>query len=425
MIRVLHLLLLLAAVFGMSLVAQAQSVAADHHSLDILVADAKAFNPELKAGEARWQAFVNRAQQAGTLDDPMLMFKIQNALIRAPLGFDRDSMTAKVIGISQMVPFFGKRDLARRSAELDAEVSRWRFEERKIELERMVRESWYQLYAIDRSLEIVERNIVLLDDLVTLAETLYGVGDALQLDVLRAQLERSKMEGLRISLHQQRQSLEARLNTLAFRPVTVTIPTIPATELTVIAYDAADLERLAEQHRPLWRGLQVEMEKARVASSLAQKENYPDFTFSLEYMQREAAMGDEGFDMYSAAVSFNLPVQRQRRQAMVAEADSEKRTAVQEIERVRNEIRFGIADGLARLERNRRLTELYQGGIISQAEVTLDASLAAYRVGQKEFMKVLESQMALFSYQQDYYEAVAEHEMVLAQLEALVGTPLP
>jgi outer membrane protein TolC len=424
MIRPIHLLLL-AGVFGISLAGQAQLVAADHPSLDSLVAEAKALNPELKAGEARWQAFVSRAQQAGTLDDPMLMFKIQNALIRAPFGFDRDSMTAKVIGISQMVPFFGKRDLARRSAELEAEVSRWGYEERTIELERMVRESWYQLYAIDRSLEIVERNIFLLDDLVTLAETLYGVGGGLQQDVLRAQLERSKMEGMRISLQQQRQSLEARLNTLAFRPSTVTIPTIPATELTVIASDAADLEKLANQHRPLLRGLQVEMEKAGIARSLAERENYPDFTFSLEYMQREAAMGDEGFDMYSAGVSFNLPVQRQRRQAMVAEADLEKRTTVQEIEMLRNDIRFGIADGLARLERNRRLAELYQGGIIPQAEVTLDASLAAYRVGQKEFMNVLESQMALLNYQQDYYQTVTEHEMVLVQLEALVGRRLP
>ncbi len=423
MIRIFHQLLL-AAVCCLPLVAQAQSVADDQLSLDRLVAEAKALNPELKAGEARWQTFISRARQAGTLDDPMLMFKIQNALLRFPLNFEHDVMTAKVIGISQMLPFFGKRDLARRSADLEAEVSRWSYEERKIELERMLRESWYQLYVIDRSLEIIERNIVLLNDLATAAEALYGVGGGLQQGVLRAQLERSKMEGQRISLRQQRQSLAARINTLAFRPPTLAVPLIPMLEITVISRKAEELEKLAEEHRPLLRGLQLAMEKAQVGRSLAEKEKYPDTTVSLEYMQREPAMGEPGYDMYSAAVSFNLPVQQQRRQAMLAEAESEKLMAVQEIEVVRNEIRFGIADGLARLERNRRLIELYQDGIIPQAEINLEASMASYRVGQNEFMNVLESQMALFSNQQEYYEAIAEHEMVLVQLEALVGLRL-
>ncbi|WP_305042796.1 TolC family protein [Geoalkalibacter sp.] len=423
MVRILQLLLL-AALFAPGLSAQAQTAGESLRSLEDWVAQAQAHNPELKASEARWEAFVNRAHQVGTFEDPMLMFKIQNALIRDPLAFDRDSMTAKVIGVSQMVPFFGKRELARRSANLEAQAGRWTYEERKIELERMVRESWYQLYAVDRSVEIVERNILLLDDLVTLAETLYGVGSALQQDVLRAQLERSKMEDMRISLRQQRRSLEARLNTLAFRPPSQPVPIIPESALTGVILNAEDLEQLAQEHRPLLRGLQVQLDKSRVTRNLARREYYPDFTLSLEYMQREAAMGDEGYDMYSAGVSFNLPVQRQRRQAMVAEAESEGRMALQEIEMLRNDIRLGIADGLARIERNRKLAALYQDGIIPQAEVTLDAALAAYRVGQYEFMNVLESQMALFNYQREYHEAIAEHEMVLVQLEGLVGTRL-
>lgn len=423
MIRTFHRLLL-AAVCCLPLVAQAQSAADDQLSLDRLVEEAKALNPELKAGEARWQTFISRAQQAGTLDDPMLMFKIQNALLRFPLDFEHDVMTAKVIGISQMLPFFGKRDLARRAADLEAEVSRWSYEERKIELERMLRESWYQLYVIDRSLEIVERNIILLNDLATAAEAFYGVGGGLQQGALRAQLERSKMEGQRIALTQQRQSLAARINTLALRPPTLAIPIIPLMEITIISRKAEELEKLATEHRPLLRGLQSAMEKAQVGRSLAEKERYPDATVSLEYMQREPAMGEPGYDMYSAAVSFNLPVQQQRRQAMIAEAAAEQLMAMQEIEAVRNEIRFGIVDGLARLERNRRLIELYQDGIIPQAEINLDASMSSYRVGQNEFMNVLESQMALFSNQQEYFEAIAEHEMVLVQLEALVGRRL-
>ena len=55
----------------------------------------------------------------------------------------------------------------------------------------------------------------------------------------------------------------------------------------------------------------------------------------------------------------------------------------------------------------------------------LDAAMAAYRVGKADFMNVLDSQIALFNYESQYYEAVAEHQMQLSQLEGVVGATLP
>jgi outer membrane protein TolC len=91
----------------------------------------------------------------------------------------------------------------------------------------------------------------------------------------------------------------------------------------------------------------------------------------------------------------------------------------------RNTIRQNIEDGLARLERSRRMAELYRTAIIPQANGALDAAMDAYRVGKADFMNVLDSQMALFNYERQYHEAVAEHQMQLAQLEGVVGVPLP
>ncbi|MHB8709801.1 MAG: TolC family protein [Desulfuromonadales bacterium] len=394
-------------------------------SLDALVQEALTANPELKASEARWQMFTAKARQAGTFDDPMLMFGIDNGLVRDPLNFDRDMATAKVIGISQMVPFFGKRALAREAATLEAEATRWEVEERKLELAAMVKETWYQIYFTDRSLEVLERSIATVDDLVRFTEALYGVGQGRQADVLRSQVERSKMEEMRLVLQQQRRSLEAGLNTLLYRPVTTAIPTIDNAELTAISVDATELERLAEEHRPLLRSLAARIDKATAERALADKEFYPDFTLAFEYMQRDSVMDDPGYDMYNASVSFNLPLQRERRHAMVAESEAAKRMAGEELNMTRNAIRKGIADLLAQLERDRKMASLYQEGILPQAGATLESSLSSYRAGKGEFMQVLDSRMALFNVERDYYKAVAEHQMELARLEATVGTSLP
>jgi outer membrane protein TolC len=410
----------------LSTVVAAESPAAgDEGDLEQLVEFALANNPEIKASEERWQMTVNRAAQAGSLDDPMLMLKIQNGLIREPFNFDRDPDTAKVIGLSQMIPAHGKRALQRQGALREAEADRWRIEERRIELRRMVKETWYRISAVDRFLEILEKNITALDDLLRFSETMYGVGQGLQQDVLKAQLERSKMEEMRISLQQRRRTLLASLNTLLYRPADTALPAIPPTDIVPLQLEQIALETLAEAHRPALKALSAQIEKAQLNRQLAEKEFFPDYTLSFEYMQRESGMESEGYDMYSASVSFNLPVQRQRRYAMVAEAGAENRMLLAERDMLRNQIRLAVADSLAALDGKGKLTRLYKEGILFQADSVLEATISSYRAGKTDFMKVLDSQMALFNLEREYHEAVADYQMQLAVLEGVVGAPLP
>ncbi|MDP3479674.1 MAG: TolC family protein [Desulfoprunum sp.] len=407
---------------GLASAAKTSPVTAE---LEGLVAEALANNPEIKASEERWQMTVSKAAQAGALEDPMLMLKIQNGLIREPFNFNRDATTSKVIGLSQTVPIFGKRTLLREGALRDADADRWRTEERRIELRRMVKETWYRISSVDRGLEILEKNIAALDDLLRFSETMYGVGQGLQQDVLKAQLDRSKMEEMRINLQQQRRSLASTLNSLLYRPVDTALPVIPPAVITPLQLDQAGLEGLAEVHRPALQALAAQIDKTLVNRKLADKEFYPDFTFSLEYMQIEEGLESAGDDMYSASVSFNLPVQRERRHAMAAEAGAENRMLLEERNVLRNQIRLAVADSLAALERNQRLATLYKEGILGQAASVLEATTTSYRAGKTDFMKVLDSQMALFNLEREYHEAVAEYQMQMAILEGLVGTALP
>ncbi len=393
------------------------------HHLAELVAETLSRNPELEADQARWQAFRERVRQAGTLEDPMLMLELQNLLVREPLAFDRSSMSSKVIGISQMVPFFGKRDLQRDAARQEAEVARLAIKERELELTGMVKEAWYQLLFVDQALEIVADNIAVLDELISQSTDLFEAGGSLLQDVLKAQVERAKMEEIQITLEQRRRSLEVALNNLRFQAVDS--PIVPATplELTPLGLTAAALEEMAAQ-RPLFRKLAAQEQQATAQHRLAKREFYPDFTFTLKYMQRESAMGEPGDDMYMAGITFNLPVRRDQRHARVAEAKAEIRLAQAEQERAHNQIRKGIGDALARLKSSQQLAAVYQHNIIPQTEQATEAALDAYQAGTVDFINVLNSQMTLFNFQLEHLEAIARHQTQLALLETVAGEPL-
>jgi len=394
-------------------------------NLPTLVSTALASNPELKSSQAKWQMFVNKAKQASALEDPMFMFKLQNLVAREPFSFGgSDPQTAKVIGISQQLPFWGKRAIRQEIAQFEAESYRWIIEERKLELTRMVKETYYQLWAVDKSLEIIDKNLRIIADFVTIAESKYSVGQGVQQDIFKAGLEKSKMLDMQITLRQQRKSLESNLNYLLYRPGTTPVGTFSDFTLPQLTLTAEQLNATALEKRPQIKSLASLVNKGQASQRLAQKEFYPDFNLSLEYMFREASMNDPGYNMFSVGMTFNLPFQQEKRRAMLAESSSETSMAAEELNTLKNTISYTINDTLAQLERRRKLVELYKGGIIPQAEQSLESAVISYRVNKVDFLTLLDGRVNLFNYERELYESQAEYMMKLAQLEAAIGVEL-
>ncbi len=417
-----YLLLLLLFIFPILTWAEEAKPAAE--DLAQLVAAAVADNPELKSSQSRWQIFANKAKQSSKLEDPMFMFKLQNLVARQPAAFDKDPQTAKVIGISQQLPFWGKRSKKEEIARYEAESYRWAIEERKLELTRMVKETYYQLWAVDKFLEIIAKNLKILDDFVVIAEAKYSVGQGVQQDIFKAGLERSKLLDMQITLQQQRQGLAANLNYLLYRQMDSPVGSIADFTLPQITHRAEELQEIALVQRPQVKSLITLANKGNASRQLAEKESYPDFNLFFEYMFREESMNDPGYNMFSLGVTFNLPLQRERRRAMVAESSSETSMVTEELNALKNTISYTIKNTLAQLERRRKLVELYRGGIIPQAEQSLASALISYRVNKVDFLTLLDGRMNLFNYERELYESQADYMMKLAQLEATVGVEL-
>ncbi|WP_457603712.1 TolC family protein, partial [Legionella pneumophila] len=76
---------------------------------------------------------------------------------------------------------------------------------------------YYDLYFVNKSIEIVQRNQELLHEMEQSAEATYSVGKTPQQDIYRAQTEISRLEMRLVILKQQRQSLQADINRLLNR----------------------------------------------------------------------------------------------------------------------------------------------------------------------------------------------------------------
>jgi outer membrane protein, heavy metal efflux system len=379
-------------------------------------------NPRLEAAHQRMLSTEKAIPQAGALPDPQLSFGLSNLPVNS-FSFNQEPMTGKVIGIMQMFPFPGKLSLSTDIAEYEAAAVKYQKEEIRNQIIQMVKKAYFDLYAVDRAIETTEKNKALMKQFIHMAETKYKTGSGLQQDVLRAQVEISKLEDEFIMWKQKRISVTARLNALLNRPV---YTRIEKTSLGLMIPDGPKKRFSAEEiekNRPLLKAWHQKIQKAETEVELTERDVLPDFMVGASYRQRsDLADMRQMTDFFSATLSVDIPLYMNRKQkAKAAEREMAFKAVKSEYENIKIKVLSEIESILAELERNRKRVELYKGGLLIQAQQSLESAQAGYKVGKVDFLTLINNRMLLQNYELQYFFAVSDFHKSLAEYELSVG----
>jgi len=415
---VLFALILLVSVAGAD--TQTGPLSERDESLISLVDEALSQNAQLQAAEARWQMFMHKVSPASALSDPRLSMAFSSYPVDS-LASDAYAMTGNELKLEQALPFPGKLALKGEVARQQALWYKAVYLDQRGDVARLVRDHWYRLYYLDHALELVTKNLEVLDQLSRLSEARFAVGKGMQQDVLRAQLQQSKLTDRQLSLTQQREAVRAELNALLSRDegdfvslgVEDALPELPDAD--------AAIEALASK-RPMFKAYSALIEQYQASKQLAQRDYYPDFGLWASYRFRDDNLPDGGEDFVSAGVSLNLPFYVGKRRAAVAGADAGVSMAYQQYQQVLDRTISEVRKTRAELEKNRKLVLLYRTGIIPQAQQSFDSVLSAYQVGKASFLELMDSLSALYNYQIDYYRALSDYRRVEARFIQLSGS---
>lgn len=406
--------------------AQTPVDAAGPLTLNSAVALALSHNPGLAALEAQADALKVMPSQAGALPDAMLSLNAMN-LPTDTFSLDQEPMTQLQIGVSQSFPFPGKRKLRRAAAEDEAQAGDARTAEQRSALQGAVRSAWWQVFALDRALEIVEQNKTLMRNFVKIAETKYSVGQGLQQDVLLAQLELSRLLDREAQLAGRRRGAQANLNALLDRPPNVAV-ILAGTPPNVVLPELPPEGELLNQGLRTRDLLNVHRELLEAADrrlALAKRDTYPDFRLGAGYafrQGRDALRGDRA-DFFSVMLSVNLPLYAGSKQNKAIDQRRHERTQRQyALEGVLRSIQAEIARHLAEYDAARAQVSILDTAIIPQARQTVASMLAGYQVNKVDFLNVVNGQLTLYNAQINYWEALSKAKRSLAGVAAAVGT---
>ena len=396
-----------------------QPVPGEDPLLSSLIQEALAKYPDIQKADAAIRMDQERVPQAGVLPDPSLSLGLQNDGFK---GIQVGKMETSFYSVSftQPLPWPGKRALRKEVAALNVDVSEAARSRVQLGLEADVRRAYANLLLVRAQEGLLAQQAVFLEQSEKLARTRYEVGQGSQGDLLRAQLELTRLKQASWSLEAEERSTLVALNRLRQHDPTDPIPTTAS--LTNLSEPSNLTPEQVEARSPELASAQATVRQTEKQLDLAKLDRRPDFAVTAGLMPRG------GLDpMWQVGVSISLPIYgRSKQQRAVAEHEHHRQGQGAEVVSVRTLLRQRTEERTIQIQTLRRTRDLYREGLLVQSEANFKAALAQYEGGRGAFLGALEALNGWVGDQGTYLQTLAQLQAQhIALREAALGPTTP
>jgi outer membrane protein, heavy metal efflux system len=390
-------------------------------SLRELIQEAEQKNPQIAASFHAWQASRNVPQQVSALPETQL--SLQQFSVGSPrpfAGYSNSDFAYVGFGASQDIPYPGKRQLRASVAEHEAASMEAQTDSVRRTVLGHLKMVYFRLAYIQQTLGVLQRSDELLYQVQEASEARYRVGQGNQQDVLKAQLQHTKILQEIAHHHQEEGLLEAQIKQALGRPQESA--DIVAETLTVrgLPYSAAELLQKAREQNPDVHSKQASIRQQDTQVELAHKEFRPDFNVGYTYEHTASQFKD----YYMASFSVRLP-NRGRQRAALAEAEQNQERARQELDAESQRVLSEVQQQYVRAKTSEERLKIYSDGLVPQSEATFQSALSAYQSNRQDFESLLSGFLDVLNLDLEYRNELVEHESALAELGRLTGVDLP
>jgi len=375
-------------------------------------------NPGLRAARERALAAHARIGAVAGLPDPMLQVTPLGELAETAAG-----EVALMAMLSQRLPWPGRLGARAEAAAAMAEVATAQWRREAIELAATLRKLAWRAHLARRSIELVQKQQGLLDDLLSTVEGRVAAGIGEQSMLLRLAVERAELDAREAQWRGRLREARAGLRGALSLSADAALPTLAA--LPPPPRRAPDGWRNWSErvHPAIVRG-QASERRALALLRGARLAHFPDLTVSASYNVvrdeglSKAATGD---DQWWVSFGVNLPI-------WVGRIDADKRSAAAELRRSRalreaalDTVRTRYAERVAVLEASRQRLTSYRERMLPAAADSLESVRAGYAAGRIAFTDLLDAWRRLLQAELATAGAESEYGEAWAALLAAAG----
>ena len=389
-------------------------------TLDDVERIALSVNPEIEVAAQRVATAEAHVPIAGALDDPSVMYRGWGVPLKQPWDYNA---AQNMFSISQTLPGRGKRALRTSVAQFDVAEAKAELEQVRLDVRVRARKAFDDLLLAEDELRVHDQHVGLARQAIEAARIKYAVGKVPQQDILKAQVALTRLAEHMIRFDQDAELARARLNTLLKRDPAAPLSVVGEHDVLAALPAAQSLDELALRSRPDLLAAGQAAERSHKEQALVKKVYVPDFTISAGYMLMPPNVSMR--NNYMVEGSMNLPwLNRHRHDAEIAESTARATEKDDELAALRNAAFGQIQEALVEAQAAQRLARMYRDDLKPQAEATLQASVIAYENDKTDFLDLLDSQMTVVDIDLAWFQAIAEFNKRMADLELAAGAPL-
>jgi len=404
----------------------AQSVFAQNELISTpllaMIQEARDNNPQIQRAFHNWKAAEFKIKSVRSLPDPIVNYGnfIKNAETRV-------GPQEQKFGLSQKLPFPGKLRLKGKAQAKQAEMLKEEYEATKNEVIKEVKFVYYDLFWVDQAIEINEEEKSLLEKLEKVAQRKYESNLVAQQDVIKTQVELSKIIKKLFLLRQNRNSLGVKMKRLLNRVQDMKISKILSVDRRIFNYELDEILERTQNSRQELLAAGLSVERAEYEKSLAKMNYLPDLTFGAEYIDvgsGSTTSPNDGDDAWMGKVSINVPIWFGKLRSQVKEKEAALMASEKNKEDVENRVLFEAQDLYFKITTYRDIILLYETALLPQAEQAFDASQLGFETGSISFLDWLDTERTYLQTRLAYYKAITDYHKSIVYLERVVGEEL-
>lgn len=391
-----------------------QAIDSSNPELAALIQDALAANPQLKASKAALDMERAKVPQAGALPDPMVTLGYQNNGFKG-ITYGESGFAFAQIGVSQAFPYPGKRKLREGIAEAGVAAADAAVDRTRLDLIADVERGYFDLLRVRGQRTLLEAQSALWSQVAKAAQARMEAGAGAMADVLRAQLEQSRLAQRGAELEGRAAALEADLDRLAARAPGS--PLAPEGKLEALPLpllpEGGDATAQAVAESPEVSEARHHLRHFQQQVDLAKLDLRPDFTVGAAIMPQGPMPG-----MWSVSFGFNVPLWSGRKQKQ-ALAGARAQAVMQDdrVADLEQRLTALTRARMARLQADLQVAKLYQSGLLAQSDAAYQAALSQFSAGAMPFRQVLEALSDRLKDRSDYLDALAQAHFDAIELE--------
>ncbi len=364
------------------------------------------------------------------LSDPVFLLGALNFPVDT-FDFDQEPMTQLRVGVRQMFPQGNTLSLTEDKLMKKADSVRAGAQVRYLKVYREVRQIWLEVLYWIRAAEILDRDLQLFEQLLDVTQSLYSVGKVQQQDVLRAELELTRLQEKLIRTNRTEQKNRANLARWVGAEARHAewphdIPELQLTAFSETVYSKGNMPpefgeiAAALRSHPVLVSLRKQVDEADLDLQLSEAKYKPAWGVEVGYGLRDGQNldGSNRSDFFSAILTMSMPFFTRLRQDKSVEGSFYRKQArVYAVDEQVLEMTGMVEQLLEQLIQNEEQLALFDDELLAKSRLQAEAARNAYQSDTASFDEVMRAYLREQRDRLDYQRLLIGRQQLISDLQ--------